>query len=356
MKPKKNTRKTIVMQLRSDIIERRFLPGELMPTRVELMKRFDVAPLTLQAAMTQLISEGFLAVGAARHGTRIALSPPHLCHYKLVLPPQPRTKSLYYQALVEEARQRSGPGTDRFIGVFDGVRGHNDIEKYQKLVEDVSLRRLAGLLFFATSLTEYRDTPLLTAPSLPRFAIATERQLPGVPKADFDFPSFFKRAAERLAARGARRPAVLAESSVAIGWLAEPIMSTLRAFGMTTPEPWVQFVQMSSPGSIAQCVQLLFFKENGQRPDGLIIADDNLVEHATLALRSVMGPEADALPVVAHANFPSIAPSHVRASRLGVDIRALFSIALDSIDAQIKGEPTTMFQLISNVFEEEIGS
>jgi DNA-binding LacI/PurR family transcriptional regulator len=233
------------------------------------------------------------------------------------------------------------------------VQGHDDIEKYQKLVEDVRLRRLAGL-FFATSLTEYHGTPLLTAPGLPRFAIAAASQLPGVPKAEFDFPSFFKRAAERLAAQGARRPAVIAESSVAGGWLADPIMSTLRAFGMTTPEPWVQFVHMGSPGAIEQCVQLLFFKENGQHPDGLIIADDNLVEHATLALRSVMGPEADALPVVAHANFPSVATSHVRASRLGIDVRALFGIALDSIDAQVKGKPTTMFQLIPNVFEEEI--
>lgn len=353
--PIKNNRHSVAKQLRRDIVEHRFKPGELLPTRVDLMKRFNVAPVTMQAAMQQLLSEGFISVSAARYGTRVSLSPPHLCRYEMILPPAPRSKSNYYQALINEANRISSINPDRLISVFDGVQGHADFEKYRKIVDDVRLRRLAGL-FFATSLTEYHDTPLLTSPDLPRFAIAAEGQLHGVPKADFNFNEFFKRAVARLAEHGVHCPAVLAESSVAAGWLTNPIMFTLREFGMTTPEPWVQFAYMSSPGAIEQSVRLLFFEQNASQPDGLIIADDNLVEPATRTLREIMGSRADSIPVVAHANFPTVTRSHIRAWRLGVDIRALFNTAMAAIDDQCNSKPTTMFQLIPNVFEEEIGS
>jgi DNA-binding LacI/PurR family transcriptional regulator len=338
--------------LRHDIVDGKFQPGDLIPTRVDLLARFNVAPATLQAAMHTLLDEGFIAVSASRYGTRVADHPPHLYHYVMVLPPRPHFESQYYKTLVAEAARIAGRGPMR-ISVFEGVAGHDDFESYSKITENVKHRRIKGV-FFSTGATEYKDTPLLTTPGIPRFAVGEQYELPTVPKAQFSLSSFFERAASYLQAQGRRRPAILAHSAFNPSWQQDPIRRSLESCGLEFHSYLLQYGDVTHPESIRQCMQLLLQLPAAKRPDSLIIADDNLVEPATGVLKAEGGATNGKLTVVAHANFPIATPSQVPAVRLGFDVSALLQMALSAIDAQSEGRNVPMFRQIPAVFEHEL--
>ena len=354
-KPKKRKRASrhdVVAALRRDIVAGRFTPGAMMPTRIELLQRFNAAPATLQAAMNVLIAEGFITVSASRHGTRIALAPPHLTHYKLILPPVPHSASHYYTTLTNEAERIASTGPRR-IGLFEGIAGHDDFDAYRQIVEDVRLRRIRGLIF-ATGATEYKDTPLLTEPGMPRLAVAEDYELAGVPKLHLSVDSFFDRAAAYLRAQGKRRPAILVHSGFSPLWLEAPIRTRLHAHGLAF-DPWlVQFADIKCPQSCNTFIQLVMRLPAAQRPDCLIVADDNLVDPATRALAAEPSAASRRLCIVAHANFPRPTPCHVPAVRLGFDIGALLTTALHAIDEQSEGRPVPPFREIPAVFDHEL--
>ena len=91
------------------------------------------------------------------------------------------------------------------------------------------------------------------------------------------------------------------------------------------------------PESARNAMHLLMHADQKERPDGLIITDDNLVEAATAGLLDAGVSVPQDLTVVAHCNFPWPTPSHVPARRLGYDVRQILSACLSDIDRQRNG-------------------
>ena len=73
------------------------------------------------------------------------------------------------------------------------------------------------------------------------------------------------------------------------------------------------------------------------RPDALIITDDNLVPEATagLAAAGVRAPQD--LTIVAHTNFPLQTVSALPAERLGFDVRRVLTTCLDGLEQRGRG-------------------
>ena len=89
------------------------------------------------------------------------------------------------------------------------------------------------------------------------------------------------------------------------------------------------------------------------RPDALIISDDNLVEHATAGIVAAgIGVPGDCA-IVAHCNFPWPTPSALPMRRLGYDAREVIRVALESIDRQRRGEPAGTL-VVPARFEDEL--
>src|SRR5689334_17414305 len=100
-------RDAIMHTLRREIIEGRFSPGATLPTRSDLIERFTASPVTIQAAMDQLVRDGFV-VSRGRNGTFAADYPPHLHHYGLSfshdpMNPEAIVKSPFWRALAQQA-------------------------------------------------------------------------------------------------------------------------------------------------------------------------------------------------------------------------------------------------------------
>src|SRR5688572_11696589 len=269
---------TIVRELRSEIVTGRYSRGEKLPTRTVLEERFQASSTTVQRALDRLIHEGFAFV-KGRQGTFVVENPPHLCRYGLVFPHRPNTYgtwSRWWVSLQQQAMALQSPGTVEFATYYSD-EGHQDSEDFQRLLRDVTAHRLAGLIF-TTPPFELRGTAVLDQPGLPRAAIMAAPVIPGMLCAFPDMESFFDRALGYLASRGRRRLAVIGADNIAA--LHHHVAPWVGKYGMETRPYWFQTAHPQRADGARNVADLLMRLPERDRPDALIIADDNLADQA----------------------------------------------------------------------------
>lgn len=341
----------ILNELRRQIVEGRFPPGSQLPKREDLEAHFHVSPLTLQKALSRLISDGFVYAKTGQ-GTFVVDEPPHLSRYGLVFPSDPgmpESWNNFYTALNNEALgiQRAKPGR---LTMYYGLEHPAKHEIRDELIADVEAHRLAGLIF-ASPPFNFAGTPLLDAPGMARASGAPYRDLPSV---RLDSDSMMDKTMRYLTSRGRRRIALLS------GHVKEPsfpdFAMAIAAAHLETRPFWQQAVHPNYPHWAKHVVELLFQPGNAERPDGLIIADDNIVPHATAGLVAAGVSVPDEVDVVAHCNFPWPTPSAVPAKRIGYDARHVLHAFINLIDMQRRGEVPPTVTEIAAVTDDEVDS
>jgi DNA-binding LacI/PurR family transcriptional regulator len=290
-----------------------------------------------------------LVVAKGRAGTFVAEFPPHLFRYVLVLPNYGPLGG-YHTALVREAERitREGP---RIVDVAYGVDGRSDRPEFQTLLEDMRSGRLAGLIF-PHSPYQIANTPLLIEPSLPRVAMTTGGP-PGTIKIHLDFESFFIRGIRRLAERGRRRIALVGAFGPSFNHLLL-VDRELEKHGMTMPPYWRIFVTPFSPEANRTIVHLLMHGPANERPDALLVTDDNLLESVTAGVIDAGVPVPRDLEIVALCNHPWPTPGLLPVTRLGYNIRALMNRCIDLIDTQRRTRKRPSGATVGAVFEDEL--
>ena len=123
---------------------------------------------------------------------------------------------------------------------------------------------------------------------------------------------------------------------------------------MTLKSPWVQGVGLDCAVWAQQVIKAMFDGPKSDRPDCLVIEDDNLVEQATAGLLAVGLRVPDEVEVVGLANFPWPAPSAVPLRALGYDITQLVALCMTRIEEQRKGESCPAHTAIPALFQEEL--
>ncbi|MEX1015808.1 MAG: GntR family transcriptional regulator [Phycisphaeraceae bacterium] len=327
-------------QIRREIIEGQFAPGAQLPTRTELERRFAVSTITVQRALDRLAAEGFIHA-RGRRGTYVAENPPHLSRYGLVFAhhdsearPWPR----FWTALHNEAKrlEQSEPG--REVTIFCDADPHGRSAEAQRLMRSVKAHRLAGLVFCFQP-NWLSGTPALEESGVPRVAITHDSGLPGVTAIKLDTASLLDRALDVLAEQGRKRVAMVTVGSIyASAADRERFHAGLADRGMSTQPYWYQVLDVNRPQWARECLHLLMNDGQKHRPDGVIIANDNLVEHASAGLIAAGVRVPEDASIVAHGNFPWPTPSVLPVTRLGFDAREVLRVCFDSIDAQRRGE------------------
>src|SRR4051812_181757 len=137
----------IADELRRQIVGNVLPPGSQLPTRTEIVEKYQVSSVTVQKALDRLIRDGFVDA-TRRKGSFVVANPPHLCRYGLVFQegaPATGHTSRYLTALAGEwARLQAH---DREVVAYYRIDGYADNPDYQKLLYDVRARRLAGMIF-----------------------------------------------------------------------------------------------------------------------------------------------------------------------------------------------------------------
>jgi len=90
------------------------------------------------------------------------------------------------------------------------------------------------------------------------------------------------------------------------------------------------------------------------RPDALLVTDDNLVEYATAGLVDAGVRVPTDMDVVVHCNFPWPTPSLVPVRRIGYDAAQMLRACLDIADVQRHGAPVPSPRTIPPLFEDEL--
>ncbi len=331
----------IVSRIKRDIIQGPLRPGDRMATRVELEKRFDTTPVTLNRAMKILVSEGFVT---ARMGSRtqVALHPPHLSHFALAFPfADVKGRSRFYEALRDEAIKLKS--VDRHVTAFYGIESNR--EECDRLIQILRAQCLAGLIFAGNPyhLTA-QSSPLIRERGVFRTSVMMPDGAFPYPTVYPDLKAFLPTAFRYLASRGRKRVAVVMLEGASSADF-EPVQAQAAECGLVMRPHWLQASSPGAPDWARQSALLLLHSGQTERPDAVVIADDNLVEGFTAGIRDsgirvVSDREAGTIPgveVVAQANFPYPTKSAVPVKRLGYDITKLLAICLERIEQQRRG-------------------
>jgi DNA-binding LacI/PurR family transcriptional regulator len=189
---------------------------------------------------------------------------------------------------------------------------------------------------------------------LPRVIVAYKQEFGDIPSVNVDTFSFVDKALDYLVSRGRRRVAVVLGSQPQSfhAYLAAGIAKR----GLESEPYWMQSVSPHMPEAARNCAHLLMHAGQKRRPDGLIVADDNLVEHAVAGLVAAGADVAGAVEVIVHCNFPWPTPSVLPVRRLGYDVRQILSVCIECIDQQRRGELPQSITLLPALFEDEVAS
>jgi DNA-binding LacI/PurR family transcriptional regulator len=232
------------------------------------------------------------------------------------------------------------------------VDDRHDGRDYHRLLADIERHRLAGILF-ATPPFLVAETPIVTAPGIPRAAIMTAaHQYPAIPKVSTTEAKFAERAVAWLRDQGRHRLAVLC-ADIALREWQHTLARLVPQYGLEHRPYWLQAVHLQHSECGRRCLHLMFQPEQGVRPDALIIADDNLLEAATTGLVDAGVAVPQALSVVAHANFPWPTPAQVPVRRLGYDAGDFLRLLLQAVDDQRRGATPIPLAQVAPLFDDE---
>jgi hypothetical protein len=337
----------IEQALRLRMVDGALRPGAQLPRRDDLQEEFKVSRDTIQRVFDQLLADGFI-VANGRGGTFVVERPPHLCRFALVFPDPVAQWSRFWHALHREASALS-QGGEREVVCFPDVAPHPDNRAFLQLQHDVRALRLAGIIL-ASHPGDLVGSSILAEPRIPCVSIMSGPPLPGLPAIYPDLSSFIDRSLDWLAARGRRRVGVLTTP----GYANDRLRAALAKRGMGSDPRWFQGVEPAAAEWARNCVHLLMGAPAGQRPEALLITDDNLVEHAMAGVAAAGLRVPDDLDVVGHCNFPWPTPSMLPIRRLGYDAREVLGGCLALLADHRAGRQQRMETLVPARFEDEI--
>ena len=140
----------LLKTLRNRITGGEFPPGSALPLRHVLLAEYGLSVATFQKSINRLIEEGFLESRGIK-GTVVSEYPPHLCHYALVFPENPKqigAVDTFFAALrsVGEELSARTPGM-RLLHYFVDNTNSGLHQELARLIEDAGNHLLAGIIF-----------------------------------------------------------------------------------------------------------------------------------------------------------------------------------------------------------------
>jgi DNA-binding LacI/PurR family transcriptional regulator len=324
--------KTIVEDFKDQIISGELQPGQRLQGRGVYERHYNTTTNTVQRAFNILTDDGYVK-SFSRKGTFVSDPPPHLKNIALLIYspdiPDGWGEGNNYWRTLERVCFDLSQQTGRNIHIRTAIAPELNGPEYQELLADVQARRLGGLILcMGPSLLA--GTPILGTEGLPVVSLM-EEQAPRIPRVISNGQHFYELAFEQLFDRGRRRIAVICPPTVH-GNMAAIIDRVSCRAEVTVKDTWLQVAAQKHPGSVSHLVQLLLSAPCGERPDGLILTDDNFVDYACMGLSQSGVQLGRDIDVVAQANFPLAKPDMLPLIRVGWNQHHCLSVAIEKID------------------------
>lgn len=372
-KPARSKADRVAGSLRQEIISGRLSPGAMLPKWDDLQTQFRVCRPTLTQAVEGLKRDGFVRTHRSQ-GTFVHDRPPHLVRFGIVFASGPSRGLLglggwnqFWDHLAKAAplvEREFGVELPVFYDVCDERSpGHAALE------HAVRRQTVGGLIIVGTPSLLY--LPTITEFALPKVAIfdSADGLEIGCPQLYFDFESFVARSLEMVKAQGRRRVAffhvpgdaknteleALRRRGIANAIPGESIDGRyLRQMSgddyWQTPDHWHFQVGRAGIGNV---VRLLLDRPAAERPDALVVSDDNLVPAVLAGVIAAGVRVPDELLVLTHVNWPTFGADVVPVQRLGFDVRSLLRRCVETIAAVRAGDTVPPMQRLPALIEAE---
>jgi len=225
---------------------------------------------------------------------------------------------------------------------------HGPEDVYAKLTADVQAHAVAGIIFTAP-VHGFLDTPIFREPGIPCAALL-QYPLDGI--AAIRLEDFLVKALDSLVQEGRLRVGFICNGYLSVSEQLNMLWQQADARGMKTRRRWIQAACLDTPAWAVNCTEMLLC--DSERPDALVIMDDNLVPDATAGVASAGLRVPDDLLVIAHTNFPYPTPAAVPVKRIGSDTRRVLTDSIEYILNKRQGVPTQEIISIPTIFEDDL--
>jgi DNA-binding LacI/PurR family transcriptional regulator len=321
------SRQSIEKELRRRIQDGTYAAGSRMPSHRTIQQELGASSVTLQKAFDRLTELGYVEPRGGR-GTFVAKALPHVSRIALVFPEEPgKGPWNRFWSTAKRVSEMASRDHARFQSYHIGNQ-EADSPGHRQLCRDFEDGGLAGVVFMHAPYY-IPESPLLTA-DIPRVVICgrgwrdVERYRAST--IEFDHGDLLEDILRRFAADGRRRLAGLTSQGLSFGERCQPFLRPLRL--ETRAEWWIGLPVSPRTATCALDVaRLLFSGPARQRPDCLIISDDNLVPHAAAGILAAGLDVPRELGIAAHANFPGPIPAPVPCLRYGIDLEQILASA-----------------------------
>jgi DNA-binding LacI/PurR family transcriptional regulator len=339
-------------RLRLQIVEGNWHPGSRIPTYDELEKKFTVSRATLRQAVDVLQKDGFI-YSAGRKGSFVSEHLPFQYRYGLVALAHRHVESRFWQVLKQQAQRITDDDTPRQMHVYTQIGGPTGQAQTQQLLDDIRSHRLAGLIFLGIGGLEDIKELRPWLGSMPMIAFTEQVPHPNMHRILLDHHAFATRGIEALMTLGCRRIAVFHFSEY-VGHHDLPDLIT--RMGLQTRQSWHHAIAREFPQGARSVAHLLMEQPADQRPDGLIIGNDNMVEPVLGGLLDAGVTVGQDVHAVCHCNWPGPTVTLVPTVQLGYDMTQAMEQSMQLIDRTRQYAcPGSVIQL-APLFQEEIQS
>ncbi len=307
----------VSMEICAGIASGKFPPGGKLPTFDEMERIHNVSYITINACIKKLNNTGFV-ISRERSGVFVTEKPPLPDRFALLLPKKALDQSRFLQTMLKTVGEESVKRKFKF-DIFPDFEPHIDNADYKRLISDIHRMRIGGIAYVAMDPLP-DESELLHFPGIAVMNVSTALKL--------DYKAFADKSCDYLLSKKKRRIAVLFQRK---NQMTDKFMEKRGNSNMDSPDHWFIPIGTDAREGTENIVRFMLDCPKAKRPNGLIITDDNLVDHALkgVFLSRVKVPED--LEIVTHCNWPNPVTSVIPVKRLGFDIRASASIIIDRL-------------------------
>ncbi|MCE9613603.1 MAG: GntR family transcriptional regulator [Lentisphaerae bacterium] len=330
--------KEILAAVREEIVRGLYAPGALLPTRETYEKRFGTTAPTVQKSFDQLLNDGFVEV-LHRVGTFVSRTPPHLNRYALTFPSHPAEPHRWsrFHDVVQSEATRLATRTGKEIVFFYDLWKTSSPD-FARLQADVEGQRLAGIIH-ARPILGVSDDIRIFSSAVPTVMIASPSWTGDFAVVRMEYEPVLERSAAYLATQNRRRVALL-EDAEGLGRhkLAPDRAAILTRHGLTLARGAHAALPTSCAYTARYWIKLLMAQSPDQRPDGLIIMDDNFVDEVCQGLLEAGVRIPQDLCIASHHNHPRPVPEQLPVHVFGYDATEVIASAMAYIDRRRAGD------------------
>lgn len=321
----------IILDLRRRIVSGEFPPGNALPRRHELLASYQASNVTVQRAVNQLAQEGFINSRGSK-GMFVTDNPPNLFRFGVVLPPNHHEMEVngdtQWSALEQAMKDISQERPEYSFSLYHiDLHCDPDLPEFRRLREDLELGLIAGVIFSCSVEPQMllRLKPFRVVLHSP----AWEEVIPATVM-KHDYRMLAQMAVERLLLRGVSRVAVLMAARTRETVVAA-VEQCVRDSGAICRPEWVHGIHHLPEGvwEASRLIRLLCTPAQPERPDGLIVLNENLLPPVLAGLRECGIVPGREIQIVSHCNTPATKPLASGINYVAFNAK---SILLHSID------------------------